>query len=48
MGATGAFTCAPQLPQNGPETGEPQLEQNVGIGRFYSSNPWVTTEDLPL
>src|SRR5579864_939120 len=44
-GAAGGADCTrwPQLPQKEPVTGEPQLVQNVGIGRFYRSEPRVTT-----
>jgi hypothetical protein len=44
VGAAGVWARWPQLPQNGPEMGEPQLVQKLGMGRFYRSKPPVTTE----
>src|SRR5579864_6774421 len=54
-GGSGGWACAgvtevcslwPQLPQNGPETGAPQLLQKLGMGRFYKSELRVTTAIL--
>ena|SRR2546430_3327503 len=42
--ADGVWARRPQLPQNGPAMGEPQLVQKLGMGRFYRSEPRVTTE----